>query len=356
MIPKASLAASRLAANRGATAKLRAGSTAAAVVLATLLVAPTLVHGQSGSLAGSVTGPDGTVLPDATVRVVGAVTGVDVRTLSVSDGSFTLRDLAPDRYSVLAAMPCCSFLPYRQDGVEVAPGQQHRLDIRLDELLVVLADDPALVNASLRVRQQVPDEAVPRTAEGKPDLGGVWFHTIDALQEGPVALPWAEELAQARIASVFRDHPHTRCLPGDVYAPGAASFMLRLVQTPDLLAILFEDVPGYRQVFLDGRAHPVEINPSWMGHSIGRWEGDTLVVETVGFNDRGWNDAYPRTEGMRLEERFTRSTYGRIDVTVTIEDPGVFERPWVRTQRLDLAPQEELFEYVCENNKWGPNE
>jgi hypothetical protein len=91
-----------------------------------------------------------------------------------------------------------------------------------------------------------------------------------------------------------------------------------------------------------------------MGHSIGRWDGDTLVIETVGFNDKGWNDAYPRSEQMRLEERLTRTDYGRIDVLLTIEDPGVFEQPWVRQMRFDLAPQEELFEYVCETNKWGP--
>jgi len=129
--------------------------------------------------------------------------------------------------------------------------------------------------------------------------------------------------------------------------------MGKFVQTPHLLVILFEDVPGYRQVFLDGRDHPADAAPTWMGHSIGRWESDTLVIDTVGFNAHGWNGMFPRTEMMRMEERYTRSAYGYMDVKLTITDPGVFTKPLVRQMRFDLAPQEELIEFVCENNKWA---
>ena len=325
----------------------------AAIALTSLAAGPTLAYAQNGSLSGTVTGPGDIVLPDATVRAMNAEMGIDVRTRSSLDGQYELESLPTGTYTISAAMPCCSFLPHTEDNVEIGTGESVRLDVQLEESLNVLADDPALGNALLRARQELTNAGVPRDADGRPDLSGVWFHTTDPLQEPPRALPWAEQLAQERIANVFRDHPHTECLPGELYAPGAVSFMLKLVQTPDLLVILFEDVPGFRQVFLDGRDHPTNPNPTWMGHSVGHWDGDTLVVETVGFNDRGWNwDGYPRTEQMRLEERFTRSAYGRIDVQVMIDDPGVFEEPWVRGMRLDLAPQEELFEYVCENNKW----
>lgn len=326
------------------------------LLLGALAAAPTLAHGQGSSITGAVRGPDEAALPDATVRASNAETGTDVRVRSSFDGRYQLENLPEGTYTVSAAMPCCSFEPHAEDNVTVGPGQTIQLDIRLEETLNVLADDPALTNATLRARQALPDAAVPRDSAGQPDLTGVWFHTTEPLQDPPAALAWAEQLARARVANGFRDHPHTRCLPGEIFAPGAASFMLKLVQTPDLLVILFEDLPGFRQVFLDGREHPPNPNPTWMGHSIGRWDGDTLVVETVGFNDRGWNwDAYPRTEQMRLEERFTRTAYGQIDVVVTIDDPGVFREPWVRRVRLDLAPQEELFEYVCENNKWAPD-
>jgi hypothetical protein len=200
----------------------------------------------------------------------------------------------------------------------------------------------------------VPDLPVPRLA-GRPDLSGLWLVDIDPFPEQPEALPWAEEVARQRRANDGRDHPHTRCLPDAPPVPGGSPpFMGKYVQTPNLLVILFEDTPGFRQAFLDGRSHPAVPNPSWMGHSIGRWDGDTLVVDTIGFNAEGWNDLYPRTERMRLEERYTRPDYGHLDVQVTIDDPGVFTKPWVQHRRFDLAPQEELIEFVCENNKWAP--
>ncbi len=101
-----------------------------------------------------------------------------------------------------------------------------------------------------------------------------------------------------------------------------------------------------------GREHPEDPNPSWMGHSIGRWEGDTLVIDTIGFNDRGWMSIYPRSEELHIVERLTRTKLGRMDLEVTIEDPKVFKKSWVSRQPAYLAPDVELIGYVCENNKW----
>jgi hypothetical protein len=253
-------------------------------------------------------------------------------------------------------MPCCAFASYRNNGVALGPGQALELTIQLREgdSLNVLGDDPSTIAAELRSRQVIPDLPVPRTASGTPDLSGLWLVNIDPFPERPDALAWAEEIARQRIANNVRDHPHTRCLPDAPPIPGGSPpFMGKFVQTPGLLVILFEDVPGFRQVFLDGRSHPAIPNPSWMGHSTGRWDGDTLVVDTIGFNAQGWNGVYPRTEMMRLEERYTRTDYGHLDVRLTMTDPGVFTKPWVQQLRFDLAPQEELIEFVCENNKWA---
>jgi hypothetical protein len=132
--------------------------------------------------------------------------------------------------------------------------------------------------------------------------------------------------------------------------------MGKFVQTPELIVILSEGTPGFRQIFLGGRPHPDNIDPSWRGPAAGRWEGDTLVVDTVGFNDRGWTATFPRTEMFRMEERYTRVDYGRLEVRVVFEDPDVFEEPWVQNMTWVYAPDVELLEYVCENNKWAPED
>ena len=113
--------------------------------------------------------------------------------------------------------------------------------------------------------------------------------------------------------------------------------------------MLFEDVPGFRQVFVDGRSHPADPNPAWLGHSVGRWDGDTLVIDTVGFNDRSWLLVYPHTDQLHMIERYRRPEYGRLEIVVVFEDPGAFTRPWTMNLIWYLAPREELIEFVCEN-------
>jgi len=327
-----------------------------AVSVCLLLTAQTAnAQSNAGSLVGTVVGPDGAPVANVPIRAVNAATGTDARTYSSATGRYELPKLPGGKYVVSVAMPCCAFASYRNDGIALDTGQALGLTIQLQEgvSLNVLGDDPSTIAAELRSRQVIPDLPVPRMA-GTPDLSGMWLVNIDPFPERPAALPWAEEIARQRIANDGRDHPHTRCLPDAPPVPGGSPpFMGKFVQTPGLLVILFEDVPGFRQVFLDGRPHPAIPNPSWMGHSIGRWDGDTLVVDTIGFNSQGWNDVYPRTEMMRLEERYRRTDYGHLDVRLTITDSGVFTKPWVQQLRFDLAPQEELIEFVCENNKWA---
>jgi hypothetical protein len=132
--------------------------------------------------------------------------------------------------------------------------------------------------------------------------------------------------------------------------------MMKIAQTPGLILILNPDLT-YRQIFLDGRPLETSPNPSWMGYSVGRWEGDTLVVESFGFNDRTWldNSGHPHTEALRMTERYRRPTFGHLELEVTLQDPAAYSRPWTVAVRAELAADTELLEYVC-NEKSGQRE
>jgi hypothetical protein len=252
-------------------------------------------------------------------------------------------------------MPCCTFESFLRSDITLQTGQAIQLDVRLKpgDPLNTLSDDPATLAAVVRKRSAVLSQPVPRTADGKPDLSGVWLVNEDLYPERPAALSWAAALAKERIENNMKDHPHVRCLPGGPPVPGATlPFMAKFVQTPSLLVMLFEDAPGFRQVFLDARSHPADPNPTWLGHAVGKWEGDTLVVDTVGFNDKSWLGPYPHTEKLHITERYRRADFGHLEVRVTIEDAETFTSPWNQNKIWELAPLEDMLEYVCtENNK-----
>jgi len=200
----------------------------------------------------------------------------------------------------------------------------------------------------------------PRTPDGRPDLTGVWsgagpvyrFNIAQDLGPGEVK-PWAEALFLQRLRDSRKDSPLARCLP--VSVPYHNFFNLtQFVQTPRMLVLLYESPNGpHRTIYMDGRPLPVDPNPAWLGYSIGRWEGDTLVITTAGFNDRAWLDSagHPQTESLRLTERIRRRDFGHMEFEMTIDDPAVFARPFtIRTERV-LAPDTDLLEDVCENEK-----
>jgi hypothetical protein len=121
--------------------------------------------------------------------------------------------------------------------------------------------------------------------------------------------------------------------------------------------ILFEPFIDYRQIFTDGRKHPVDPQPTWMGYSVGKWEGDTLVVDTTGFNDRTWLDdgGHPHSDALHVTERFRRIDFGHMELGITIDDPKMYTKPWSATVPYNLLPDTELIEYVCENEKDLPH-
>lgn len=204
---------------------------------------------------------------------------------------------------------------------------------------------------------------VPRMADGKPDLSGLWepetspyrFDVIQDVKDEGVFRPEAEALFLKRAVDLRRDNPVTHCLPAGpsaIFASGATRFY-RIIQSPKVIALLYE-LSGFRQIYTDGRPLPKDPNPTWMGYSIGRWDGDTLVVESAGFNDKTWLDmvGHPHSERLHVTERFRRTDFGHMHVQVTYDDPEVLTRPLTIPLAVRYAADSDMLEYVCnEDNR-----
>ena len=206
----------------------------------------------------------------------------------------------------------------------------------------------------------------PRAPDGKPDLSGLWnrmspkySRNIAAdLKPGDV-LPWAEALVNERRENLGKGYMNTMCVPfGPSYVTSAdttGAEMMKIIQTPSVIVILNPDLT-YRQVFMDGRALERDPNPAWMGYSVGHWEGDVLVVESNGYNDRTWldHDGHPHTEALRMTERYRRRDFGHMDVEITYSDPKAYARPWTVAVRAELAADTEMIEFVCGEREANP--
>ena len=202
--------------------------------------------------------------------------------------------------------------------------------------------------------------SAPRTADGKPDLSGVWRAIHDRYLTNLAAdgirvpfLPQAAAEYKKRQANRGKGRPSDRCLPR-----GVPSAMLardrpwKIVQTPAAITLLFDDSLHFRQIFTDGRGFPEDPAPTWFGYSIARWEGETLVAETIGLNTETWLDdgGHPHTEALRATERFRRPTVGTMSIDITIDDSKAYTKPWTATVRFELRPDAELGEHVCAVN------
>jgi hypothetical protein len=225
----------------------------------------------------------------------------------------------------------------------------------------------------------------PRTPDGKPDLGGIWglpcpvgnavqggfagqptvhcateiaippeFANIgQSLKDGLPYQPWAAELVRKTRAANRPDDPMSRCLPPGIVRLEVFPLFRKMIQVPGLLVILNEQNASYRQIFTDGRPLPADPNPSWNGYSSGKWEGDTLVVQTTGFRDALWLDTggSPLTDAARVTERFRRVNYGTLEIELTIDDPKAYTKPWTIRVTQIIAPDTELLDYICLENE-----
>jgi len=197
-----------------------------------------------------------------------------------------------------------------------------------------------------------PSGPVPRMPDGKPDLSGIWGIANVGKPGEPQLTPAAAELfAKLRKERTASDEPSVHCLPhGPLWSGvGAGIEPAKFVQAPNLLVILEQgNVRSYHQIFLDGRGHPKDLDPTWFGDSIGKWDGDTLVVDTIGYNDRVWMDSpgHPHTEQLHIVERYHRRDLGNLDIQVTVEDPGTLTKPWIISRGATLGSTE-LLEDIC---------
>jgi hypothetical protein len=215
----------------------------------------------------------------------------------------------------------------------------------------------------------------PRTADGKPDLSGIWMsrfgfepnppgrpplanfgHAGIGFKEGLPYQPWAAELQKKRASQFSKDNPDGLCLPESLLQLHLDPQPLKVVQTPAAIYIIYETNYGLRTIFTDGRALPPQGGPQpfWYGYSVGRWEGDTLVVETNNYRGDGWLDARgsPMTEAAKVTERFRRINYGQLDIEFTLDDPKAYTRPFtVRIDQRLIADGSELIEYICLENQ-----
>ena len=167
--------------------------------------------------------------------------------------------------------------------------------------------------------------------------------------------PWAKALYEERLTGArSREEPDANCLPQGVPKINAAPAPYKFINMPTGIAVLYEAFTQWRQIFTDGRALPKDPNPTWFGYSVGRWDGDTLVVDTAGFNGKAWLDqvGHPTTDALHVTERFTRRSVGEIEIRITIDDPKAYTKPWTVTENVKLLVDSELLEFVCnENNK-----
>jgi len=305
---------------------------------------------EAGSITGKISDTFREPVSGASILAKNAATGAIYKATSKATGEYTLDGLPPGAYELSAR--AASMKPFVRQDIAIRSGQPARVDITLqdDGASLGTLGSGGLVQGG---RPAPPAGPTPRMPDGKPDLSGFWVRIDPSAEAEPAQLlPWAEVVVKERIANDRRDSPNARCLPSGPLQTAAQG---KFVQTPTLLVILQEFLGGTRQVFLDGRSHPKDLDPTWIGHSIGRWEGDTLVIDTVGFNDKSWlstvANPYPHTEMLHVVERYRRRNLGHLELEMTMEDPGTFKKPWTVKREANLDPTDEIMEYICNENE-----
>lgn len=218
----------------------------------------------------------------------------------------------------------------------------------------------------------------PKAADGKPDLSGMWetgdpgqcpkiMRSNDgecveksplARQAGNIAIgrpdglplqPWAADLGKTRVVNLGKDDPHTHCLPNSFPRAYGLPHIQKFIQTKGLLLMLGEFNAEYRQVFTDGRPLPNDPQPTWNGYSVGKWDGETLVIDTIGFRDDIWLDmaGNPLTEAAKVTERIRRPNFGSLEVDLTINDPKAYAKPWTVKLRQRIVLDTEMMDEIC---------
>lgn len=311
------------------------------------------------SIAGDLLDPNGSVVTglDTPIYLINSETDVEYSVAVSGEGYYEVTGLPPGTYSLSFPISCCMYRSFDQENIALTAGEDLRLDLNLQWgiNLGTIGDDPGMLSNDMRAQAGDVSGPAPRMPDGTPDLSGVWYNVpLTNPDTGPSLQPWAADIdRQLREMGADRN-AGAYCLPQSA-VPTTLIFPYKFIQTPDVIVQLTEFVtPGFRQIFLDGREHPELWNPSWYGHSVGHWEGDTLVVETVGFNEITPGFGI-HTENLRVVEHYTRTEFGRLEIEITAEDPDAFTEPYTTNRVAGIAaPDQEILEFVCAENNTAP--
>jgi hypothetical protein len=323
---------------------------------------------KPGSVQGILRDPNGiavTGLGTSTkVTFKNQATGETLAAAVTLDGTFAIAKVPAGKYELTLPITSAMYMGYEQKDVEIIAGKALKLELPIawGMNLGTIGDDPVLLGNDLRRMSRFVDGPTPRTPDGHPDFSGGWFMVSDATSgdRQPPMKPWAKAIAD-QVAAAMRPGPNkpatqyaaVYCLPQSA-TPVLLPFPQEFVQNKDRLIELNEfETPAMREIYLDGRPHPdLNLwNPSWYGHSVGHWESDTLVIDSIGFNEitPGYGI---HTEALHIVQRVTRPSVGKILIELTATDPWAWTGPYQKHYELGLVTSDEIHEWVCaENNQ-----
>ena len=323
-----------------------------------VLVCSAAAFAQStpGAINGTILDVNGNAITGtgASLHMKNTVTGAEFTSPVLPAGNYSLTGLPAGTYNLSLPLVGAMYRTYTQESVTIKAGEALRLDLHVHWgiNLGTIGDDPDMLAKDMERKAKVSGPT-PRTADGKPDFSGMWVPVRVPEPPNPIPMqPWAAEIQKKlQTRSSYNQGPAAYCLPQSAI-PMTLPFPWKIVQTPTLIVHITEfTTPGYRQIFMDGRSHPKDWNPAWMGHSVGHWEGDTLVVDSTGFNESAPGFGV-HTEKLHIVERIRRPDLGHLEDEITAEDTDAYTMPWKRTLHGAFVPAEEILEFVCpENNK-----
>lgn len=315
-----------------------------------------------GTITGSLIDPNGANITglNQAVTLLNVESGEEYTGLTTLDGNYTVTGLPEGSYNISFLFRTAMYQSYSEEGIFIADDEtlQHDLHIAWSINLGTIGDDPGMLAVDILRNSGDVSGPAPRLFNGDVDFSGMWVirQSPDSPRQNtrPPYQPWAAEM-DAEYRALNFQNAAAYCLPQSaVFTSMAIGFPWQITQTPDIMIQIMEfQTPGWRQIFLDGREMPELWNPSWQGHSRGHWEGDTLVVETSGFNE--YTPGFGiHTDQMVVTERYNRPQRDTLIVELTVEDPGALTDSYSFTREFGLVLGEEILEFICAEGNTDP--
>ena len=311
------------------------------------------------TVSGSLIDPNGANITglSQSVRLINEETGEEYVGETTIEGNYVVSGVPAGTYNLRFDFRTAMYRPYSQEGVLVRDGQNLDYDLQIEWSinLGTIGDDPGvLANDMLRDSEEASGPA-PRLSNGQVDFSGMWVvrQRPDIPRQEPPYQPWAAEM-NAEYQALGINNAGAFCLPQSAVMT-SMGFPWQIIQKENIMIQIMEfQTPGWRQIFLDGRDFPDIWNPSWQGHSRGHWEGDTLVVETSGFNE--YTPGFGiHTDQMVITERYTRPDLGTMVVEITVEDPGALTDTYTNIREFGRVTGEEILEFICAEGNTDPS-